>query len=288
MNYEKIYNDLILKRKHNVLDKSLQYCEKHHIIPKSLGGLNKASNLVNLLPREHVIAHRLLEKFTRIKYGKNSKQYKSMAQALWFMLHDKKYPNIKLTSKEYAAIRTRYSQSISGKNNRWYGTSGPSAPSYGKRQSMEAKKANSIEHLGRKHMHKPITDEAAFVKPQEVQLYLQKGYVLGMSQHEKDSISKRNAKQKQMYNPQTDEQVYAQPKDIQKYLDQGFIFGRNMKSRNKHNEILRNRLAFYDASTHKKFYVNPDQYEQTLQCGHIPSKLAIEKMKMKGINNDNK
>ena len=79
MDYEKAYYNLIQKRKINVLDKSKCYCEKHHIIPKSLGGLNAKENLVNLTPREHVIAHRFLEKFTLIKYGKNSKQYKSMA-----------------------------------------------------------------------------------------------------------------------------------------------------------------------------------------------------------------
>lgn len=278
MDYEKAYYNLMQKRQNTKLYKSKQYCEKHHIIPKSLGGSNSQKNLVNLTPREHVIAHRFLEKFTQIKYGRNSKQYRSMAQALWFMLHDKKYPNIKLTSKEYEAIRIRYCQSISGKNNRWHGVTGKMSPIYGRKQSEKSKKANSVAHTGRKHMHDPITDKAVFVDANEVQLYLQRGYVIGMSQHECNSIRKRNLKQKQMYNPQTDKQVYAQPKDIQKYLDQGFIFGKNMKSRNKHNEALRNRLAFYDKTTHKRFYVKRDQYEQTLMDGHIPSKLAYEKM----------
>lgn len=279
MNYEKIYYDLMNKRKVNKLTKNSQYCERHHIIPKSLGGSNSSNNLVNLTPKEHFIAHRFLERFTRIKYGKNSKEYKSMAQALWFMIHDKKYPMIKMTSKEYAAIRTRYALSISGKNNRWFGITGSASKSYGRKHSKESNKANSIAHIGRKHMHNPITDEAAFVRKNEIQLYLQNGYVLGMSQHERNSISKRNTKQKHMYNPITDEQVYAQPNDIQNFLNKGFIFGRNMKSRNKHNDILRNRLAFYDRNTGKKFYVDRCQYAQTIQQGHIPSKLAVEKMK---------
>jgi hypothetical protein len=38
------------------------YFERHHIIPKSLGGSDKASNFVNLTPREHFICHWLLTK----------------------------------------------------------------------------------------------------------------------------------------------------------------------------------------------------------------------------------
>ena len=40
------------------------YVEKHHIIPKSLGGSNDLTNLVKLSPREHFICHRLLTKMT--------------------------------------------------------------------------------------------------------------------------------------------------------------------------------------------------------------------------------
>ena len=35
------------------------YVEKHHIIPKSLGGTNKKSNLVELTAKEHYLCHRL-------------------------------------------------------------------------------------------------------------------------------------------------------------------------------------------------------------------------------------
>lgn len=62
----------------------LKNYEKHHIIPKSLGGGNLNDNLVKLTPREHFICHILLTKFTfgdsrrkmiyasnRMHYGKN-------------------------------------------------------------------------------------------------------------------------------------------------------------------------------------------------------------------------
>jgi hypothetical protein len=44
------------------------YTEKHHIIPKSLGGSNEKGNLVLLSAREHFICHLLLTKMTT---GKN-------------------------------------------------------------------------------------------------------------------------------------------------------------------------------------------------------------------------
>lgn len=59
MNYKKHYDLLIETRKNRILSDSLIY-EKHHIIPKSLGGSNKRENLILLTPREHFIAHWLL------------------------------------------------------------------------------------------------------------------------------------------------------------------------------------------------------------------------------------
>lgn len=38
--------------------------ERHHILPRSLGGGNEKVNLVDLTPREHYICHLLLTKFT--------------------------------------------------------------------------------------------------------------------------------------------------------------------------------------------------------------------------------
>ena len=67
MNYQKIYNQLIEKRQQNILTKNKNdpnwiYNERHHIIPKCLGGTDDKSNLVNLTAREHFIAHYLLWK----------------------------------------------------------------------------------------------------------------------------------------------------------------------------------------------------------------------------------
>lgn len=63
MNYIRIYNELI----HHALEREYPDCyfEKHHIIPKSMGGTD--DNIVNLTFKEHYIAHLLLAKI----YGGN-------------------------------------------------------------------------------------------------------------------------------------------------------------------------------------------------------------------------
>ena len=62
MNYQKIYDQLIEKRKNNKLSKKDCYCEEHHIIPLSEGGPDTKDNKINLSAREHYIAHLLLAK----------------------------------------------------------------------------------------------------------------------------------------------------------------------------------------------------------------------------------
>lgn len=57
MNYEKIYNQIVARAKTRKLE---GYKERHHIIPKCMGGTNDKENLVLLTAREHFICHWLL------------------------------------------------------------------------------------------------------------------------------------------------------------------------------------------------------------------------------------
>lgn len=57
--YEKWYASIIENAKARVLD---GYKERHHIIPRSIGGADDRSNLVDLTAREHFICHWLLVK----------------------------------------------------------------------------------------------------------------------------------------------------------------------------------------------------------------------------------
>ena len=64
--YQKHYNLLMSSRflLKEVREKSKTYHEWHHILPRSMGGVEDSSNYVLLTAREHYIAHWLLTKFT--------------------------------------------------------------------------------------------------------------------------------------------------------------------------------------------------------------------------------
>ena len=57
MNYQSLYNSIIERARHRHIE---GYTEKHHVIPRCLGGTNDKHNLVRLTPKEHYIAHLLL------------------------------------------------------------------------------------------------------------------------------------------------------------------------------------------------------------------------------------
>lgn len=65
--YEQFYFRLINSRKIKPHSKTV-FTERHHIIPRCMGGSNDNSNIVRLTPREHFIAHCLLVKFVDAQY----------------------------------------------------------------------------------------------------------------------------------------------------------------------------------------------------------------------------
>lgn len=74
MNYQKIYDSIINRAKNRKLD---EYCENHHIIPKSIGGSDNKENIVRLKYREHFLVHKLL-----VEIYPDSKELK---YAIWMM-----------------------------------------------------------------------------------------------------------------------------------------------------------------------------------------------------------
>ena len=95
MDYNKHYCNLINRAKARVLE---GYVEKHHIIPKCLGGTNDISNLVILTPEEHYVAHLLLIKI----YPDNAKLV--YAARMMCVQSDKHNRN----NKMYAWLKRRY------------------------------------------------------------------------------------------------------------------------------------------------------------------------------------
>lgn len=101
MNYQNIYSQIIERAKNRVLE---GYKEKHHIIPKCLGGNNDKDNLVELTAREHFLCHRLL---CEIHPNNNKLWY-----ALWLMIvgknRQKSLSSYVIPSRTYEKVKLEF------------------------------------------------------------------------------------------------------------------------------------------------------------------------------------
>lgn len=111
MNYQKLYNDIVCRAKgRKKLRKNSEgyvYYEKHHIIPRCLGGTNDKSNLVCLTAEEHWLAHLLLVKMNP---GVDSLIYACQAMSM------SGGNSNRTTNKMFGWIRREYADAVSRKN----------------------------------------------------------------------------------------------------------------------------------------------------------------------------
>ena len=112
-----------------------EYHERHHIVPKCMGGEDEEETLIDLFAREHFIAHKLLAE-------ENEGNYKLVA-AWWRMCnwqdHNKEF--YEPTPEEYEtariAFREAHSKAMSGENHPNYGKKGELSTNWGKHFSEE-------------------------------------------------------------------------------------------------------------------------------------------------------
>ena len=110
--YTKCYYSIIHRAKSRDLSVET-YTEKHHIIPRSLGGNNDPENLVKLTAREHFICHLLLPKMLTGVSKRN------MTFAIWSMLnrdHSKQRSRHKVNSHTYQRLKSQIAKAISESN----------------------------------------------------------------------------------------------------------------------------------------------------------------------------
>lgn len=103
-----------------------EYHERHHIVPKCMGGTNEEENLIDLFAREHFEAHRMLALENPDVHG--------LVYAWWCMCHGVKrkcQDRYEVSAEEYEEARINISNNIKGKNNPMYGVRGELHPSYG-------------------------------------------------------------------------------------------------------------------------------------------------------------
>lgn len=165
--YTKWYFKIVNNSKIQNRVKGEIYYEKHHKIPKSLGGNNTKSNIVLLTGREHYICHLLLTKMCIEK-----EHHYAMIKAFHILTHSK---GIKINSRLFSSRREEYSKACSqyrkGKKlseetkqkikENHHDVSGIKNPRYGKKLSEETKikiiknrrsfKGNKNPNYGKKH-----------------------------------------------------------------------------------------------------------------------------------------
>lgn len=125
MTYEEFINNILETRGRFACGE--EYHERHHIIPKCIGGRNEEENLIDLFAREHFEAHRLL--------ALENPDNNELTYAWSCMAHAKRdeQERYKLTASEYEEVRIAFSKSVSGENN----------PNYGKHLTEEIRKKMS-------------------------------------------------------------------------------------------------------------------------------------------------
>ena len=112
--YSKWYNNLIYKAQ---LRGSIQgYKETHHIIPRSFGGDNIKSNIVQLTAREHYIAHALLwkMKFEGIYGSKMAFAFNTFINKMTTKERGVNH-TYTISSRMYETFRKHYSQMLKEK-----------------------------------------------------------------------------------------------------------------------------------------------------------------------------
>ena len=103
--YTKWYWNIITNAKARVYNQ-FDYAEIHHVIPRSLGGLNTKENLVKLTAKEHFVCHRLLTKMTE------GTANRSMHFAMWSIsrLRHKHLQPLNINSRTFSKIRKKYAE----------------------------------------------------------------------------------------------------------------------------------------------------------------------------------
>jgi hypothetical protein len=140
--YTKWYFNIIAAAKLRKLSNG--YFEKHHIIPKSLGGSNRKDNLVKLTAREHFICHRLL-----VKMVEGTARHK-MSSAVHRMIvqHGNNQQRVVPVGRVYENIRSQWA----AEHSKWLTGkfSGSNNPNFGNKMSNEHKERIRQINLGKK------------------------------------------------------------------------------------------------------------------------------------------
>jgi hypothetical protein len=239
--YTRCYNNLVRKCQEREVPSG--YTEKHHIIPKSLGGNDTKENLVRLTPKEHFICHLLLPKMV---------EGPAVYKMVFAFFRMKKHVS---SARAYDFFRIQYSKRTSGANNPMYGKkhrpevlakmSGAGHPMFGKHHSEEAK-----AKIGAKSSTRI-------------------GHLNGMfGKNRSESLKKRQSDQiggrLGVRNPETGVQLRLKPDQLKPYLDAGWVLIVKVRSQEERSLIGRKVMVHPDG---RRKMVHPSEAETLFSEG---------------------
>lgn len=154
MNYQNIYNQIIHRAKNRKLN---GYKEKHHIVPKSIGGLDIIENIVELTAKEHFLCHMLLCEI----YPKNNK----LRHALFLMAIGKRSKNKQyaINSRTYERLKKEHSTFLTGKSQS-YETKAKKSKAM--KKVWEAKSYDDLKQISKKREETKIKNGTNKISPE--------------------------------------------------------------------------------------------------------------------------
>lgn len=246
--YSNWYYSIINKSKNRINN---GYIERHHIIPRSLGGSDNHENIALLTAKEHFICHLLLTKMCISQKD----EWKMICAYLYFRAHDKN-----LKSKQYKSLKEKFIKNhpLKGKNksietkekmkNSWTNErrknrsneyKGKNNPFYGKSHSDEFKINMSLNNPAKKEevkekMRGPrpdfVPNTSKYGISNETKLKISKS-LLGHKDTEKTKMKKRKSKENLVWVHKNLPKSCVQIKNhlLLEYLSKDYIMGRGPK-----------------------------------------------------------
>lgn len=247
--YLPVKNEVHLKWYIHFLDSRMKrvlpegaFTETHHIVPVDflpadwIKAQRDDHNIIELTPREHIIAHMILEKITSSP---------SMTFAYNMMVNTRSSQGeiVRLSTREAANLRERFRIRISKTNKEWYAEyyKNRPTPHEGHKHSEESKakmskkaKGRVCPNKGRVWCHR-IVEGGLERLPVESEDKIPKGWIKGfgpkgkyrgLSDETKQKMS--NSRKNNVWVHKGDERHFVMPDKVQEWLDKGFVLGSNL------------------------------------------------------------
>ncbi len=224
--YTTWYNSIIQKAKSRSFPKNV-YSERHHIIPKSIGGNDSADNLVRLTAKEHFICHLLLTKMVE------GNQKRSMYHAAWKMVNQARsyQQRYKVNSHTYSLLKERNAKALSESN------TGKPSKIKGRIISPEWREKLRQANLGKKRSKESIEKQSKTmtgktrVFSEEHRLNLKKSKQ-NISIDTREKLRQANSGRTYVINEELQKCKWIKFCDVDKHLNNGWKLGRKRFSNN--------------------------------------------------------